>query len=250
VDIESIRKAIESTGLGDRPEIKIIKRAGLTGERLGVFPSSFNPITAAHLELMRLSAERFALDELLALAGKANADKLRYDCPLEERIMMVLLALANMERASVGISSHAYFVDMVCAIRAVYSEPKEIYFIMGFDTFERTLDHDGKYFKRYHRQFGSAAEALEFLLGQSRIIVASRGRARIEQLLALVSEIPQQLRDRVLYLHMPDALSERSATEVRERLRAGLPISGLVPPEVERYIQGRRLYRTLCSLPR
>lgn len=242
MELDCIREAIEEVGLSGRPEIKIIKRATLAGERLGVFPSSFNPITTAHLELMRLAAERFELGELLALAGKANADKLRYDCPLEERVMMVLLALADVERASVGISSHAYFVDMLCAIRAEYPEPREIYFIMGFDTFERALDRDGKYFSMYHRRFGSAAEAVEFLLERSRIIVAGRGRARREQVLALASEMPRQLRDRVLYLQMPDELSERSATEVRERLRAGLSISGLVPPEVERYIQKRRLY--------
>jgi nicotinate (nicotinamide) nucleotide adenylyltransferase len=244
VELELIREAIQSTGLSGRPEIRIIKRASLRGERLGVFSSSFNPITTAHLQLMRLAAERFALDELLALAGKANADKLQYDCPLEERIMMVLLALEDVERASVGISSHAYFVDMLCAISAAYSEPKEVYFIMGFDTFERALDRHGKYFRRYHIRFGGAAEALEFLLERSRIIVAGRGRARREQALALASEIPQQLRDRVLYLQLPDALSWRSATEVRQRLRAGLPVSGLVPPKVERYIKERRLYNS------
>src|SRR5437868_4027201 len=42
-----------------KPRIEMIKRAAFGGPRLGVFASSFNPVTIAHIELMRRAlAER------------------------------------------------------------------------------------------------------------------------------------------------------------------------------------------------
>ena len=72
--------------------IKIIERAEATGPRLGVFASSFNPPTTAHVELIQRAAEAFSLDEILALAGKTNADKLEYECSLEDRLAMLTLS--------------------------------------------------------------------------------------------------------------------------------------------------------------
>src|SRR5215472_1575940 len=75
--------------------------------RLGVFASSFNPVTCAHLELMRRAAEQYSLDEVIALAGILNADKTSYDCPLSDRLKMLLLAIPDDAPLSVGISSWA-----------------------------------------------------------------------------------------------------------------------------------------------
>jgi len=44
-----------------------------------------------------------------------------------------------------------------------------------------------------------------------------------------------------LYLLEINAL-DISSSEIRHRLRAGLPITGLVPPGVEDYIMNNRLY--------
>jgi nicotinate-nucleotide adenylyltransferase len=46
---------------------------------------------------------------------------------------------------------------------------------------------------------------------------------------------------RIQTLDMP--LMPHSATDIRERLTSGQPISGLVPPAVERYIHEHHLYR-------
>jgi nicotinate (nicotinamide) nucleotide adenylyltransferase len=225
------------------PYIELIRRVENRGPRLGVFSSSFNPPTTAHVELIRRAINLFSLDEVLALAGTANADKADYECPLEDRIRMLATASEKHERVSIGVASTAYYVDMVDGLRRAYSPETRLHFILGFDTFERVLDYQGKYTDRYFRKFADRDEALDYLLSESILIVASRAGAASRDVAALVEREPRISPGQVLYLDFPAELGERSASEVRKRIRAGLSISGLVPAGVEAYIQQHNLYR-------
>ncbi|HVG18396.1 MAG TPA: nicotinate-nicotinamide nucleotide adenylyltransferase [Blastocatellia bacterium] len=240
---DHLRKTIERVGTAGEPRIELIKRAEVTGPRLGVFAASFNPITVAHTELMRRAASQFSLDETLALAGKTNADKNDYECPLEERLHMLALTLAGDASTSIGLSSHAYYVDMLAAIERAYPPGTHLHFIVGFDTFERVLDPGERYTAKYFHRFDSRADALRHLLGRSRLIVAGRAGAGYGNVRALVEREQAELGGRVWYLDFPADLGERSATEVRCRTRAGESIAGLVPRAVEDYIHERGLYR-------
>ena len=51
---------------------------------------------------------------------------------------------------------------------------------------------------------------------------------------------PERLLEKVVSAHPVDAASR----DIRARVAAGQPINHLVPEAVERYIYGRRLYRT------
>jgi nicotinate (nicotinamide) nucleotide adenylyltransferase len=226
----------------EQPAIQFIQRNLHHSQRPGIFASSFNPVTTAHLELMRQAKAQFSFDETLALAGMANADKSLYDCPLEERLAMLELALRNEPQTSIGLSSHAFFVDMLDALAPIYDSQTELHFIVGFDTFERVLDPEDKYTRLYHRNFAGRDEALEFLLCRSRLIVAGRKGAKHRDVYALAGRLPASLSQRIAYLDFPDELAEQSATEVRLRLREGLPIGAFVPDEVAGYIHKRGLY--------
>jgi len=59
----------------------------------------------------------------------------------------------------------------------------------------------------------------------------------------LLAAEPEAFGERVFYLDFPTDLGGRSASEVRARLRGGQAVTGLVPPAVEAYIAGHRLYR-------
>jgi len=249
--MERFTQIIESIRVSKKPTIQFIRQSqanqslhNLPGQckRLGIFASSFNPITMAHIELMRQAKEQFSLTEILALAGMANADKSQYDCSLEDRLLMLELALQNTSQTSIGLSSHAFFVDMLDALDTAYDSQTELHFIVGFDTFERVLDPSDKYTKLYHRNFTDRNEALAFLLARSRFIVAGRKGAKHQEVYKLAAQLPVTLSERILYLDFPDDLAEHSATEVRLRLRQGLSIKEFVPDEVARYIQKRGLY--------
>ena len=224
------------------PSIQFIKRAEPGGPRLGVFASSFNPPTTAHVELMRRAAREFLLDETLALAGLANADKSQYECPLEDRLRMLTLTFAGEHRVSIGVSSHAFFVDMIDALRSAYPRKTDLHFVVGFDTFERVVDREDRYTRKYHRRFDDRAGALEYLLARSRLVVAGRRGSGEGDIRAMVERDLKGLAGRVSYLDVPADITEMSATRVRDRVRAGLAIEGLVPPAVELYIKEKRLY--------
>jgi nicotinate (nicotinamide) nucleotide adenylyltransferase len=245
---DRIEERIDESNDGARPSggprIDIVKRAQATGARLGVFASSFNPPTIAHIELIRRAAGAFSLDESLALAGKTNADKLEYECSLADRLAMLKLAFANDEHTSIGLSSHAFYVDMIDALERTYSPQTDLHFIVGFDTFERVLDPGNRYTSRYHAEFSDRVEALAHLLARSSFIVAGRAGAGLESVRALIESEPAVPSERILYLDFPADLGELSATEVRNRRRALQSITGLVPEAVERYIQERGLYTT------
>jgi nicotinate (nicotinamide) nucleotide adenylyltransferase len=238
-----LQRIIDRVGASGVPEIEIIKRARQGGPRLGIFPSSFNPVTVAHVELIRKSARDFSLDETLALAGKANADKNDYDCSLEDRLGMLVSAFADDDRISVGLSSHAYFSDMLEALEAAYGENNLFYFIVGFDTFERVLDPEDRYTSKYHRKFSDRRHALEHLFSEGHFIVASRAGAGCDQLRELIEGEPLSIKERVHFLDLPAEMADRSATEVRSRLRQGLSVTGLVPADVEQYIKRHGLYK-------
>jgi nicotinic acid mononucleotide adenylyltransferase len=231
----------------NEPEIIFVRRAESSSPRLGVFASSFNPVTCAHLELMHRAADQYALVETLALAGTKNADKTQYECPLDDRLQMLMRSTRDDRRLSVALSSSAFFVDMVDCLVDCYPPGTEIYFIVGFDTFERVLDPQDRYTGRYHKKFLSRDEALTYLFARSYLIVAPRmgqgareWRGIADREAGRVCSIPE---DRICFLDFPEDLSERSSSEVRERIHAGLDITGLVPPAAERYIEDHGLYR-------
>jgi nicotinate-nucleotide adenylyltransferase len=239
---DRLKQIIKRTDAQGEPRIELIKQASATGARLGIFASSFNPPTAAHVELMRRAAQTFSLDEMLALASLANADKTNYECSLEDRLSMLELAFANATDVSIGLSSRAFYVDMVDPLRLIYPQ-SDLLFVVGFDTFERVFDIEDRYTSKYYRSFSGRAEALNYLFSRSRFAVAARRGAGREAVLALLQREPARFAERVLYLDFPADLGERSATEVRERAREAKSIAGLVPQPVERYIQERGLYK-------
>jgi nicotinate (nicotinamide) nucleotide adenylyltransferase len=244
MDIDSLKGIVARLDPSGVPTIEIVKHAETTGPRLGVFASSFNPPTIAHVQLIRRAAEAFSLDQVLALVGKTNADKLDYECSLEDRLAMLMLAFDDEGRVSIGLSSHAFYVDMIDALGLVYESQTHIHFIVGFDTFERVLDFEDRYTERYYRNFADRREALDYLLSKSSFIVAGRAGAGLHSVRSLLEREPAVPSEKVLYLDFPSELGDVSATEVRKLRRRGLSIKELVPAAVERYVQRHELYLT------
>lgn len=157
---------------------------------------------------------------------------------------MLKLTFWDARGVSIGLSSHAFYVDMLEAIARVYPAETDLHFIVGFDTFERVIDPEDRYTARYHRRFRDRDEALRYLFARSSFIVAGRTGAGLEHVKQLIECEPGLPRERIAYLDFPATLGEISATDVRNRLVSGAPITALVPAQVERYILEHGLYTT------
>jgi nicotinate-nucleotide adenylyltransferase len=241
MDSELLRQIITRVGNSSIPLVEFIRQSGGAGSRLGIFSSSFNPTTAAHIALMRSARDQVSLDEIVALAGAANADKSQYECALEDRLRMLMLATVDDRWLSIAVSSHAYFVDMITAFERARPD-SDLHFIIGFDTFERVLDRSSRYTPHYHAKFRDRGEALDYLAYRSWLVVAGRKGVGRSEIYERLKDAPLSLARRVKVLDVPDDLGDMSATEVRERVRDSRPIAGLVAPSVERYIVEHGLY--------
>jgi len=205
-----VRRAPE--GMGDRPGTLLCLSA------------SFNPLTAAHVALIREARCRFPAQEILLLLAIANVDKTVDGLPLERRVDLLVRFACPRSDVSVAAVGHGRFVDKTDAIRRAYPADARLIFLLGFDTLVRLFDP-----KYYTDREGS----LSCLFSRSECAVANRGADAPSAVEAFLSQ-PNVSRfaSRIHLIRLPTDLAAVSATEVRGRLARGAPINELVPPEI------------------
>lgn len=198
--------------------------------KTGLFGGTFDPIHNGHLavaEDMRLKLE---LDRIIFIPARLPWLKsFRQLSKGHHRVEMVKLAVASnpcfevseMEMERPGPS---YTVDTVEEMRASLGLADEIYFIAGADAIM-----DMPLWKEPER-----------VMSLCQIAAARRPGAPDIDAVALQSVIPQAS-SCVRIIDVPQV--DISSTAIRERIRRGKSISGMVPVAVERYIYDNKLYR-------
>ena len=171
---------------------------------VGIFGGRFDPPHVGHLALARAAVRQLGLDEL-RVTVVADAGHKPAVAPAADRLAMARLAFPD---ARVELEEHAYTVDALQAYG--YDDP---YFVVGADQLA-----DLPTWKEPERVLELARLAVAARPG----FAAPNGSERI-----VVFELEPQ---------------DVSSTEIRERLRSGDPIEGLVVPEVAAYIASRGLY--------
>jgi nicotinate-nucleotide adenylyltransferase len=185
---------------------------------IGLFGGSFDPVHHGHLIVARVAAEALALDELRFLPAREQPFKQgRHGAPAADRAVMLELAVAGspgfaIERTELDRPGPSYTVDTLEALRA--REPAaSLTLLLGADA-AAELD-------AWHR-----ATELPRL---ARVIVFGRAGAPIPSSPLIAGSIAVPAVD-------------ISATEIRRRVRAGLPIRYWVPDAVAEYMVRHRLY--------
>ena len=233
--IRACRPAAPHPQTPGQPRVVLSKKATGPGPaRLGVLGGAYNPITRAHLAIAEAAMTRFGIGEVLFLLPQVPPHKTIFGASLEQRLEMMRLAVEDVPRTAVGLSTHGLFVDMYEGLLAVYPHRPEVFFLTGRDAAERIL--------AWH--YDDAEAALKRMFESFQFIVCSRqGPFTLPNDPLLAS-----YRHRIHSCELPpqagsgppvDAIS---ATEVRERRERGLPIDDLVPPPVAAYIAANRLY--------
>ncbi len=228
-DFEEYSHLINELNTNAAPEIVIVHRSAYpiseTGEKLGIFSGSFNPITIAHIKMFEEAQVRFQLDEMLLLLAKANVDKDECGMPLAGRILTLKGFAEEGNNVSIGISSHGRYIDKISALKAVYPENTEYHFIVGYDTLVRIFDP--KYYTEINNE-------LRDLFSQCRFIVANRENVNTETIKEFLdTPMVQPYSSYISCLKLPDFYADVSSTKVRKRLDQGESISHLVPAVVE-----------------
>jgi nicotinate-nucleotide adenylyltransferase len=211
--------------------------------RVALFGGTFDPIHRGHLALASEAASAFALDRVLF--APVGRQPLKAEPPIaafNDRMAMTALALTDPETRnlkSVGCDFHVsnldaprpdgapnYTVDTLAALAREH--PAATLFVLtGADSFLTMRNW------RSPDQVLALAEWI--VVSRPDFLLTSDFIERPEFALTPVQ------RDRV---HLLTTVHEDvSATELRQRLRAGDPCPGLLPPTVADYIQTHHLYR-------
>ena len=192
-------------------------------QRIGVMGGTFDPVHHGHLAAANEAGHAFDLDEVVFVpTGQPWQKNDRELAPAEDRYLMTVIATASNPRFSVSRieidrPGDTYTIDTMRALRARYPAGAEFWFIVGADALSR-LD--------------TWREPEELLTLMRFIGLVRRGHELADNTLGA---------DQFSLLEMP-AL-EVSSTVVRARVKAGMPISYLVPEGVVQYIAKRGLYR-------
>ena len=193
------------------------------------FGGSFNPVHRAHLACSLAAAKAGGFERVVLIPSHQPVLKSRaYDlAPVEHRVAMLMLACESMKSTSVAFDidllelnreGPTYTIDTVAALGA--TPASRIDWLIGADQLLNL--------HRWHRY--------DELLALTQFWIMQRPGYPIDW--ASVDPNARSLKDHVVQIPQLDI----SATQIRDRVRAGESIDGLVPPSVREYIAKHRLF--------
>jgi nicotinate-nucleotide adenylyltransferase len=197
--------------------------------RLGILGGSFDPVHHGHLVAAEEARYQLDLDLLLFVpAGTPPHKPSRPISPAHHRLQMLELATAGkpyfaLSRVDVDRPGPSYTVEMLDLLRLEWGLEPTFYFVEGTDSLAEIATW-------YQHQR---------LLELCKLAVVARAGVEVD-LSRLERQLPG-LGDHLHWVRMPQL--EISSSDLRSRVRAGRPISYLVPPAVEAYILEQGLYR-------
>lgn len=213
---------------------------------IGLFGGTFNPVHIGHIKVAEEVITRLPLDGILFIPSYIPPHKNRGEVvPVRHRLRMVEIAcqghpswqVSDVEARRRGPS---YSIETLRRMKK--AQPgDQFFFIVGTDAFLEI-----ETWKDY-----------ELLIQECSFVIVKRLGFAIELVKKVIDKIkPASLivlkktdilesgRSLSVGLYVLEAETpDVSSTEIRKRLKVGLPVTGLVPPGVEEYIEKYKLYR-------
>ena len=217
--------------------------------RLGILGGTLDPVHCGHMAAAAAARDAFDLPEVLVLPSRVPPHR-----PIQplaspfHRFAMACLAVSGLPRLRASddelrSEGPSYTADTLDRLHATGVDASQIFFITGADAFA-----DIATWKRYPA-----------VLDLANFVVVARPGHHIDALAAKLPSLADRMRPApprggaaetgghtVIYLlHAPTP--DVSSTIVRDRLRRGDAITGLVPPLVELHIHQHKLYSPVSA---
>jgi nicotinate-nucleotide adenylyltransferase len=197
---------------------------------IGVLGGTFDPVHLGHLSLALEACRQAGLSGVVFVpAGRPYFKAAALISPAEDRINMLKLALADEPGFQISMleierPGPSYAVETLARIKEPLKGSDELFFILGWDSL-LTLP-------RWQEP--------ERLLDLCRLVTAPRPGYPEVDLSVLEEDLPGVTRATIV---LDKPVMDISATEIRERVRQGLSIEGMVHPDVAGYINEKGLYK-------
>lgn len=196
--------------------------------RFGVFGGSFDPPHYGHLALAETARVQLQLARVLFVPAGEPPHKTDVKLsPIAKRVALVQAAIADngafaLSRVDVARPGPHYTVDMLRLLRAEFPQVTDWFLLLGEDSLHDFLSW----------------RAPEEILDLAELAVMRRPEKPAP--LEILQERLPTLERRLTWLDVPPL--HLSATELRRRVREGLPLRYLVPLPVEVLIRKHQLY--------
>lgn len=193
--------------------------------RVGLFGGTFDPIHNAHLDVARQALVQMELDKVILIPSKHPPHKTEEGMTSADiRYKMVRLAVEDrvgldVSPVEINRKGPSYTVDTLKEMKNLFNE---IMFIVGADNLIKI----------------DTWKNPEELLNMCPFVVAPRGGILKDDFQGSIF----QGKD-IRFLKMSEI--SLSSTEVRERMKDGQSVDGLVPEKVLNFIVDEGLYRTV-----
>ena len=189
-------------------------------DRIGLFGGSFDPIHFGHLLVAQAACEELSLSRLFFIpAAQSPFKPENKPAPASERVRLLRLALAGqtqyeVDEQEVARGGLSYSIDTVSGYRRRFPKA-QMFFLIG-------ADHIAQLPK--WRSADELARLVEF------VVIPRPGEPP--------AALPLPFRLRTL-TGFPLGVS---SSQIRARVKSGLPVQGLVPSAVAEAIRNSRLY--------
>ena len=213
--------------------------------RIGIMGGTFNPIHNGHLAIAKKAREQFLLEKVLFMpSGVPYTKNLREVLPVDIRCEMTALAIADtpyfelsmLEAADAERGKNTYTFETLQKLRRADPDA-DYYFILGADSLY-TIEN--------------WKNPLLIFENCSLLVAVRRNDETLEKPQRDSTFSQESLHKQVLYLREKYRVSveilefagmDLSSTMIREKLRCGNSVCGLVPKAVEDYILKNECYR-------
>lgn len=192
--------------------------------KLGVFGGTFNPIHNGHLINARFIKNRYSLDKILFIPSKYPVHKnLEGNISTGDRLEMIKLAVRgdrgfDVSNIEIDREEKSFTIITIRQLLDLYRDA-EIYLIVGEDAFNE-IDT--------WKDYGE-------LIKLVTLIVMRRNRS-----IKLKKSVLKKIKNIIL---ADNPVVQISSSEVREKIKKGLPVNNLLPQGIEKYILDKELYR-------
>lgn len=213
----------------------------LDSRRIGILGGTLDPIHCGHLAAATAARDAFNLSTVFVLPSHVPPHR-----PVQpvvspfHRFAMASLAVSGVQGLQASddelrLEGPSYTADTLERMHARGFGASQIFFITGADAFAEIAT-----WKRYP----TVLDLANFVVVSRPGYDLSTMKARLPELaprMRAAPDIGHRISDTRIYL-LETSTPDVSSTRVRERLRRGEPVTGLVPPLVEAHIHTHALY--------
>ena len=238
----TLREIVETLDLSAPPTARIVyPERPATPRRVGILCGSFNPLTLAHTELAERAQTTFHLDTVIFTLAKVTVDKERVTgMSLEDRLLLLSLYAQRQGQMAAALVNRGLYFEQAQAFRTQFGVGTELYFLIGMDKLWQIFD------PRYYQDRDAA---LHQLFAIASLIVANRGdmgEKSFSRLFDYAENHP--FRSYVQFFTLPTAVTDLSATAIRDALAAGQSIDTQVPPETTVFVTETQAFSPLLQV--